>query len=390
MSSARLSLAFIILAALPNHAAACPNPGGDPCAGYDYWASIGPVNAAKIPSDGALVLQGEHPFGLDADWLTTIEITVTKDGAPVPGELTATTQQGVLLWQPTDGWTPGATYQMSGQLINVEQDAMQCGEPTIPFAADLTIDTVAGAAIGPTVVTGEVLQLSYAELSLDNLACCAGATPSLEYAGCSGDQVVFDPAVCAPLSERRYLTVNVTGEPAAPGPAGAQIGYTFVVDGQYRGQSLIPSFSEYTETGFCAVIEAEDLVTGEVTVSAEQCFGQDLAGELGSQPLDPTEVLDCPLQQCATVNMAWDLTMCTPYGEGPGTDTNADDTGDTNVTSPTEDPGDTDGSGSSGDTDTAGESDSKGCSVAHDRRGGLGLLALASLLALARRRRAAA
>jgi len=56
----------------------------EPCYNIDAWQDLAPVNAMKIPSDGVLVLQGNHT-GDDAASLPSIELLVTKDGQPLAG-----------------------------------------------------------------------------------------------------------------------------------------------------------------------------------------------------------------------------------------------------------------------------------------------------------------
>ena len=72
---AALALAFPILAAVttPGVAQACPGGYYDPCEGINFWQDLTAVNAAKIPSDGVLVLQGNHQ-GDDAASLPSIEL----------------------------------------------------------------------------------------------------------------------------------------------------------------------------------------------------------------------------------------------------------------------------------------------------------------------------
>ena len=65
-----LALAFpiVITALAPDSADACPY-GGEPCAEFDFWSDLAPTNAAKIPADGVLLLQGAHQGGDDSEWL---------------------------------------------------------------------------------------------------------------------------------------------------------------------------------------------------------------------------------------------------------------------------------------------------------------------------------
>jgi MYXO-CTERM domain-containing protein len=375
MDSAKLAamaLAFPILgtAAIPGVAQACDGYYGPCQGGYEFWQDLTPVNAAKIPSDGVLVLQGNHQ-GDDAASLPSIELTVTKDGQPIAGALEATSMHGVLVWRPVDPWEAGATYALSGN-INNPPESEACAQLLTPIGGDsLTIDVAPGSALGTVEFSGETMVQSYPTVSLDTLACCEGAMPSVGYVVCGGDYVDFDPAECAPTQGYGYLSVQIDGEPAATGPAGGQIVYTLKVDGNPYSTSLTPVFDVTTDAPFCAVIEATDLASGAVDAGQKHCFGEAVAGQLGPQVLDPKEKLQCALEQCATdgVPPTWDPMACTPFDpESPTTS-------------------DSDGGGSSG-SGTAGEGeDDKGCNC--DVRSGsdAGLLALIGLVGLVRRRR---
>jgi MYXO-CTERM domain-containing protein len=366
-----LALAFpiIITALVPDEAEACPGPGYDPCADFDFWQSIAPLNAAKIPADGVLVLQGAHVGGVDADWLTKIELTVTKDGQPIAGALAATSAHGLLIWRPDAPWTPGATYQMSGLVTNPDFGGTYCGEATLPFAADLLIDTEIAATLEPVEFSANVMTQIDPFVTLGTLACCPGATPSEQYGGCGANTVLWDETTCAPTRTNGYLNVTLTGMPAAAGPAADQILYTLKIDGGVHSSSLIPSFAGiYATTAICAVIEAQDLASGKVTVSEEQCFGEDMADVLGVHPQDPSKTLACALQQCEIVNEMWDPMNCTPYDPE-----NVPTTSDT--------------MSSSGSDSGVSEDGDKGCACHTTPANNAGLLALVAIVGLTRRRR---
>lgn len=365
-----LALAFpIVVAALvPNEAEACPGGGYYPCADFDFWQDITPINAAKIPADGVLLLQGTHENGDDADWLTKIELTVTKDGQPIAGALAATSAHGLLIWRPDAPWTPGATYQMSGLVTNPDFGTYACGPVTLPFAADLVIDTEIGTTLAPVEFSATVKTQTFPEVTLATLACCPGATPSEGYGGCGGTYVNWDETTCAPTSTHGYFSVDLAGMPAATGPAANEILYTLKTNGAVQATSLAPTFGVYLDTAFCAVIEAQDLASGKVTVSEEQCFGEDLADVLGVHPVDPSKQLACSLQQCEVVNGMWDPMNCTPYDPE-----NVPTTSDTM---------------SSSDSDSGGQDDGgKGCACQTTAAGDAGLLALVAIVGLTRRRR---
>jgi MYXO-CTERM domain-containing protein len=368
---AALALAFPILAAAaaPGVAQACPGYYG-PCQGYEFWQDLATLNATKIPSDGVLMLQGTHQ-GDDAASLPTIELTVTKDGQPLAGALEATSIHGVLVWRPAGDWEAGATYALAGTVTNVPNND-GCGPPMIVIEDTLTIDVAPGAAIGAVDFVGESVVQSYPQASLSTLACCEGATPSVGYSGCGGPDVYWDPAECAPTQAHGYLTVQITGEPAAAGPVAVQIEYSLMVNGNLHSISSVPQFSVTSDAPFCALIEAKDLASGVVTMGQKHCFGDAVVDQLGPQVLDPTQTLQCALVQCMTASSTgtWDPMMCTPYDPDMPPTTSASDSG----------------GGEGSETAGAGEGD-KGCGCDAGPGGDAGLLALIGVVGLARRRR---
>ena len=378
-----LALAFPILtvAVAPDSAEACPGP--DPCAGEDFWYDLVPVNAAKIPSDGVLVLQGGHQNGVDEDWLAKIELTVTKDGQPIAGALEATSQHGMLIWRPEAPWEAGATLQMTGKITNPPFDSYyECAAPEILFEADLVIDSEPGAPLGAVEFTAMQTPSLFPEVTLETLVCCPGAMPSTGYGGCYGesDYVYWDDEVCAPTVQHGYLLVEMTADAPTSGPALAQVIYTLKIDGVVHTVSTAQQFSLYQDKPFCAVIEAQDVASGKVSASAEQCFGQDIVDKLGVLPIAPPDALTCELENCAS-NGGWDPAMCTPFEPDPPPTTS-----DTMTETATETA--TDAGSSGGASDTSGQDGGeKGCACDVGPGGDAGLLALVGLLGLARRRR---
>ncbi|MBA3549641.1 MAG: hypothetical protein H0T76_24450 [Nannocystis sp.] len=374
---AALALAFPILAAAttPGVAQACPGGYYDPCEGVNFWQDITAVNAAKIPSDGVLVLQGTHQ-GDDAASLPSIEVTVTTDGQPLAGALEVTSLHGVLVWRPSEPWVPGATYAMSATITNPPEADSPYSEYCAPLMIvsedTLNIDVAPGAALGPADFSGETQISLSPQISLETLACCEGATPSYGYSGCGGGGVYWDPEECAPTQAHGYLSVAITGQPAATGAAAGQIVYALEVEGMLHSTSLSPQFTVFTDTPFCAVIEATDLAGGAVTQSQKHCFGEAVAGQLGAQVLDPSEKLTCALENCAANGEVWDPMNCTPVDPGAPTGSDSDDSASSS-------------SGSSA-SNTAGESDGDaGCGCDTRPTGDAGLLALVGVVGLLRR-----
>lgn len=371
------SLAFplIVTALVPDVAGACPGYY-DPCEGLEGWTHLEPHNADKIPTDGVLVLQGGRVGG--GDPFAGVALEVTKDGQPIAGALETTPNPGVLIWRPTDPWEAGATYALAGTITNpVGFDA--CFAPEVPIAGQLAIDTVPAAALVAPEFTGETMVNLNAIISLSTIACCEGApTPSEDYGGCGGGNYVnFDPEQCAAVVGQGFFSLAITGQPAAEGAAAQQILYTLKIDGNAQSSALAPgaSFGNLGQP-ICIAFDALDLASGTLASGSEQCFGADFADQLGQQPIDPD--LACPLEQCAVTNMMWDPTMCQPFNPGPGSDSDTPTSSDTDPGSGSE------GSGSS-DTDPDQDGD-KACACTDAPDAPPALLALATLLALPRRR----
>jgi MYXO-CTERM domain-containing protein len=371
---AALALAFPILAATATPGVARADSAGcyyDPCEFTESWQDLAPINAAKIPSDGVLVLQGNHK-GDDAASLPSIDLQVTRDGQPIAGALEATSLHGVLVWRPSEAWEAGATYALAGTVTNPPESA-DCAPMMVAIEAMLNIDVAPGAALGAVDFTGESEVQNSSNVSLATLACCEGATPYSGYSGCGGSGVYWDPNECAPTQATGYLSVQIEGQPATSGPAAAQILYTLKVDEAFHSISLSPQFSVFTDAPFCAVIEATDLASGAVSQGQKHCFGDAVADMLGPQALDPKATLQCALENCANENGSWDPMMCTPFDPDHPTTSESDDSGD-------------DSSGSGSDTAGEGEGD-KGCGCNARSTGDASLLALVGLVGLARRRR---
>lgn len=401
-SSLALAFPLVVAALVPAEAEACPYYM-DPCTDAEGWIDLAPYNADKIPTDGVLVLQGNFA---NVGSLDGIDLEVTKDGQPIAGALEQTIKAGVLVWRPAAPWEASATYQLSGVVTN-QLPVDGCTPPEIPLAADIFIDTVAGAPLVSAEFDGVTTLQQTATLSLLDLACCEDATPPTQgFAGCGGYYVNFDPLECAPTASTGSFSLTIDGTPAADGPAARQIVYTLKFDGAPTTLSLDP-VAQFSGLFFpvCISFDATDLASGAVTKGDEQCFGEEFAGKLGPQTLDPADTLDCTLEQCALSmdGMSWDPTMCQPLVPVPDPATDTDPTstdsesgesassdaptGDADSAPTTSDSGDPD-SASSGSSDTAPEQDGdKGCAC--DTTTTTPPAALLALLALPRRRRRA-
>jgi len=353
---AALALAFPIVAAAPGVEGPCPGYYDDPCEDVARWVSLQAHNADKIPSDGVLVLQGAHPGLWDESVTTRVDVQIELDLQPVTGVLELGPVRGVLVWRPDAPWIPGAPYHFSVTATPAD-DGSDCGPPTLTASGDLTVDSEPGAPLKVPVLAAEVSVYLNQNIGLDSMACCEGEAPAAHLTNCGYDGVVWDPAVCTSIRGTGFLSVIFTGLPAAEGPAAQQIVYTRKADGLADRSLFEPVFGVELPGPFCVELEARDLASGKLTTSGRQCFGEDVADKLGSQPIEPPEELTCSLQRCEPTEFGWDLERCMPH-EPP-----------------------------TGEADAAGEGEGRGCGCVVSSAGDTGLLALIGLLGLARRRR---
>jgi hypothetical protein len=380
-SSLTLAFPLVATALAPDEVDACPIEYD--CDAVPAWVDLQLRNAATIPVDGVLVFDGKR-LG-EGDPLANITVEVTRDGQPVAGAFEATTHRDALIWRPAEPWQPGAGYQAEGVATNPGIDGY-CGLEEEPFVSDFIVGSEPSGALGVPEFTGTVTPQNTYELSLEKLACCESAEPPVLSSGyCGGYYVQFETGACGPTTTTGYFTLEIIGGPAADGPVAAGIVYTIKQDDTAVETSLDPpaGFTSHTAP-VCVIVEALDLGTGAVTVSAEQCFGQDIVDELG--PKDIVPELACPLEQCAVKDNTWDKTMCTPFPADPGTDTDTPTSSDTDTpTSSDTDPGS--GSDTTDDATDPGEDGDKGCACNETTAPPAALLALPLLLAARRRRR---
>lgn len=373
MSAARssLTLAFPVVAGAlaPDSAEACPYVYD--CETTPAWSNLMLRNAAKIPTDGVLVLEGTR-YG-EGDPLANLTIEVTKDGQPIAGAFETTPHRHALVWRPTEPWEPGAQYYADGTISNPGANGYCAAEQDI-FGGDIFIDTAPSGELGVPEFTGTTMQFAGPQLDLETLACCVGADPpSLHPDYCGGYYLNFDLEACGPTKSTGSFSLDLISAPVAPNSL--DILYIVKFDGEVHSTSFEPgaNFFPLIEPA-CVTLEALDLGTGAMTVSAEQCFGQEFADELGPQELVPD--LDCPLEQCEVMGTTWDKTKCTPFESGPASDSDTPTSGDS-------EPGTGGESGS--DTDPGQDGD-KGCAC-NETGGPSALLLVAPLLLAGRRRR---
>lgn len=332
---------------------------GDPidyCSGYQFLDGLTPKNGERIPVDGVLALQATFQGAWDDALLERVAIVVTRDGADVAGTLGRTAAAGLFVWRPEDAWIAGATYDLTATLTNSDvPEACTLQSQLLEYSLTVVDESV--PALTPSTLTGEETLLVKQLVSLETLACCPGASPTQYIDMCGGDTVLdFDPAQCTPLSAEMTLSVDLTGSASTTPDHAATVYYELVVDGAIYRISPTPTFDVKLQKPFCATVTAHDASNGASIAGPIACFGDDFAGKLGVQDLEPPGSFTCSLRQCEVDGDAWNLDACTPLDPNHPEEPAADD------------------------------DDAKGCGCATDGRGGPAL-ALAGALALTLRRR---
>jgi MYXO-CTERM domain-containing protein len=291
-------------------ASACsPNP----CVGTRLWYSLQPVNAARVPTDGVLVLQAGN-FG-DAP-LSDIALAVTRDGIAVDGALEATDIVGVLVWRPAAPLQAGV-HVVTGTIDNPEGSTHCQGDLALDF--EFTAEVVPPISLTPLTVTPiETVEVTPID-ELASLACCGEVVPETIEDSCGGTLPGYKAGECAPTRGTGWLEVELTTASTLPDATAVQVAYVLKVDGAAVASATDPKFSWRASAPFCTVVEATQLATGEKSTTGEQCHGEAVADQLGDQPIDPTLATMCieALQVCEVdpMTQAWDASACSPWAD---------------------------------------------------------------------------
>ncbi|PCC73746.1 hypothetical protein SAMN02745121_06863 [Nannocystis exedens] len=358
------SIPLAVAALMPAEVAACsPGPPNGPCFYADQWASLAPVNAAAIPIDGVLVLQGAQTGpSPEAEWLDDITFTVTRDGQPVAGALETTGIDDVLIWRPAAPLVPGATYKVQGALDNPDEDpeGEECGPDLLPLVFEFHAD--AGPAAPLATLTTEPkgkVTITPQIADLDALVCCDDAIPfGTETDDCKYE-IKWNQGACASLVGEGRLDVTVTTK-GVPASTLAMTSRRLVVEG-VPGATFVgadPTLSSLAPVWTQVLVR--NLASGETVLSEAQCVGDEVAGSLGEQQIDPSPVLAelCagPAYECNVQDDVWQPDACSPWPAEMGDTMGTSDT-DGDTTSSTGTDGDTTGTtGTAGETTSATES----------------------------------
>lgn len=388
-----LALPLAGAALTPSEADAC---SPDPCSFVEGWDSLEPVNAASIPIDGVLVLRGTRQGDVDEDWLSQVELTVTRDGQPIAGAVEATEVRDVLIWRPAAPLEPGATYQVKGNLDNDETDEYYegCHPDILALDFEFQADTEPSAPLTAPKTSAQESVFLLQRKTLDDVVCCDGAYPN-DYGfdcGYGGESVYWDEGFCAATRGFGSLNVDISAEVDVP-PATAQLlARELFLDGVSIGSTLDGGALGTTDSKpFCTSVKIRNLATGESVMSEAICHGAEVADQLGDQILDPSAELgqkckDTPYV-CTVKDGQWDETQCSAWpGEEPTTGDPDPTEGPTS--DPSGDPSSSDGTDSD-DSATAGQDGlvDHGCACDSSTPSPLGALALLGLGLLRPRRR---
>ncbi|MBL8976299.1 MAG: hypothetical protein JNK56_37185 [Myxococcales bacterium] len=352
----------------------------DPCFDADLWETLEPVNAALIPSDGVLVLQGSNR-GFAPDWVDDVTLEVTLGGIPVDGALEAPGMDGVLVWRPAAPLQPGV-HAVKGALNN--PDELEYCSPDLVLDFEFTAEAGPAVALTPPTVTAmESVSVTPAD-SLTALVCCEGVVPETLYNDCGDGGPDYPAGGCGRKEGTGWLEVQLPIAPMLPVGTAGLLAFTLKVDGVAGNSTLSPQLSWRASAPFCTEVVATNLASGEEVTTAKQCHGDTVADQLGAQVLDPTLEITCtePLQTCelGELDEAWDPAKCTPW-PGSGEETGTPTEGSASAGS--------EGSGGTSEaSESAGEQDpeGKGCGCVGGEAPGWSALGLLGLAALRRRR----
>jgi MYXO-CTERM domain-containing protein len=302
---------------LPNDAEACSEGH---CLHLEGWESLAPTNAAAIPTDGVLVLQGPRlGYAPEQDLLDKLELTVTRDGQPIDGTIEAPGVRGALVWRPAAPLEPGE-YDVVGSFDNPddEEDFSDCRPDLLQLSFNFTVEAGVSAPLSPPPIDATPsLRINELE-DLKNLVCCDGAMPFRDDLGCTVD-FSWAQGHCATRKAFGSLHVDVEATVDLPPATAALVVRELLVDGQPLRREFFDLLSFIDDKPFCTAIRLTNIATGESVDSEELCHGSDVAAQLGEHVLDPGPVLAQECSQAAyTCELAetgehWDPERCTPW-----------------------------------------------------------------------------
>jgi len=330
----------------PQSAEAC---SFDPCGDFKPWGPLNAANGTLVPTDGVFVIHGEHN-NLDPIDLSTITISVTKDGDTVEGAAEVSTGlRDTFIWRPDGALEAGATYTVEVSLDNEESGGEYCNidaEPTVATLSYTVGDSPAPTLAPPTLSSSETITTSMVLTSLEDLVCCDGAMPYVDQGGCTND-AYWDEGTCVSTKQRgRVTSAWELTDDLAQGLVG-MVYYRQMIDGEFFSASTLGPIGWTQASSFCATVELVSLADGSVATSPEHCFGADPA-----EPLGVYDVEDATCGEgsyvCEVDGDAWDPDLCTDVDDSGGSESEtsgSDSDSDSETTDTASDTGDQDGEG---------------------------------------------
>jgi hypothetical protein len=393
----------------------------DPCLNTDRFFAFVPVHD-DVATDGVIAFRFErYPFAMEMDQaLGYISVSVTDAmGQPVAGALEPSALDGIVVFRPDAALAASSFFDVD---VLVDNDALAAAGPEDPLTAQCaaniafvhTVDSGAGPLpplSAPATVPSSEVEILPNLYDLTQLVCCDGAFPTQEIDACTSAPAHWTEGDCR--SEAGDVLVRATFdiEPVDVPEAWADLVPVFVAEEGWtqQGEPLSGEVSAAHANPFCARVDFWSLSRQTAVSSAQSCFGEDVARQLGyDMALDPTAELAraCVGEPytCLVVSgdgdldQAWNPDACEawPPGAAEGGSESGGSSGGEGTEGGAEgtltagpDGSDADGSGGEGGSDGASAGagvNDRGCACG-GRQGRAGALALVLVVA-ARRRRA--
>lgn len=311
---ARVSLVVVPALLLAREAGACEP---DPCLGAVAVLDLAPAGSAAVPTDGVLVLRAETLGAPDPATLRErVALTVTLDGAPVDGALQTTEFVDLLIWRPALALQAGASYAVSGSVVNPGADGA-CGATMRPLAFAFTAAQGPAAALVPAELSLQENYFDEPVLTLTTLVCCDDAYPGAQSMCGVSYGATWTRGKCAATQTRGFLKLQLTGAPGVDASSAGQWARVLRADGEVVAGGLATTFLREVEAPTCFAIDQVSLATGEVAAGMEQCVGEADAERLGVRAQDPTTTLgQCSTDRytCEIEDDRWDPLRCASWG----------------------------------------------------------------------------
>jgi MYXO-CTERM domain-containing protein len=316
---------------------------GPPC---ERFADLELAHPGPIPFGGAVVLRpvlapdtGVFNAAAAAG-AVTVTVAPAMGGPEVPGEVVAIAELELLAWRPSAPLLPLTEYEITVAVDNSGLEFAECGPDALERAFLVSTSDAAEAPLEVPELMATTELMSEEVQILETLVCCDEAFPE-QFPGdrCSDSFITWSEGFCAEGSTYNRMAVTATLDADAVAAGQGQIGYRFAgVRFPFGGNEA----GMVRDDTFCAPVIAIHVMTGEQMPGPDVCVGQELAGMLKLQPLDPTPKLSQCKGEPYTCELdgnypGWDSTNCKSWPDGQPT--TAGETGaDTDDSGETSDP----------------------------------------------------